>query len=182
MNLNPSQKKGYDYIVAKWNEAKLDDPRWLAYMLATAWHETGFTLMPIRERGSGDGPDADKWDDYLQQYDTRTDLGNTPEKDGDGVLFAGRGYVQITGRNNYRRFGIEGDPEKALEPPFAAHIMIEGMTKGIFTGKKLSDYFSKTKDDAVNARRIINSLDKAQEIAGYYQKFLSMLTSGPKAA
>lgn len=39
-----------------------------------------------------------------QRYDTRTDLGNTPEKDGDGKLYMGRTAIQITGKSNYRQF------------------------------------------------------------------------------
>lgn len=38
------------------------------------------------------------------RYDTRTDLGNTPEKDGDGERNSGRGPLQITGGANLREF------------------------------------------------------------------------------
>lgn len=38
------------------------------------------------------------------RYDTRTDLGNTPEKDGDGYLYRGRTAMQLTGKSNYRQF------------------------------------------------------------------------------
>lgn len=37
-------------------------------------------MVAIREKSSGDGPDADPWDDYLQKYDTgrlAAILGNT---------------------------------------------------------------------------------------------------------
>jgi putative chitinase len=44
-------------------------------------------------------------------YDTRTDLGNTPDKDGDGKKYMGRGYIQITGKANYeavsKEFGVD---------------------------------------------------------------------------
>jgi hypothetical protein len=43
--------------------------------------------------------------------------------------------------------------------------MFDGMTKGIFTGKKLSDYIADGRRDYVNARRIINGTDRAKEIA-----------------
>lgn len=39
------------------------------------------------------------------------------------------------------------------------------MKEGWFTGRKLSDYISGNKKDYVNARRIINGMDKAQKIA-----------------
>ncbi|MCO6426345.1 hypothetical protein ACVMB3_004514 [Sinorhizobium meliloti] len=39
-----------------------------------------------------------------QRYDTRTDLGNKPEKDGDGYLYLGRTGMQLTGKDNYRQF------------------------------------------------------------------------------
>jgi putative chitinase len=39
-----------------------------------------------------------------KKYDTRTDLGNTVAKDGDGFLFRGRTGIQITGRANTRAF------------------------------------------------------------------------------
>ena len=167
ITLNEKQKKGFDFIVAKWKESKLTDVRWLAYMLATAWHETAHTLEPVTEYGSRD---------YFTKYDGRKDLGNVHP--GDGYKYRGRGYVQITGRNNYRKYGIEEIPEKALEPGYAAEIMVDGMTKGKFTGKKLGDYFSNKYDDPVNARRIINGTDRAERIAGYYKEFLQMVAHG----
>lgn len=39
-----------------------------------------------------------------KRYDTRTDLGNSPEKDGDGKKYSGRTVIQITGKSNYKQF------------------------------------------------------------------------------
>jgi putative chitinase len=53
-------------------------------------------------------------------------LGNGPPESGDGYRYRGRGYIQITGRENYRTFGeaikqdIEGEPDRVAEPYLAA--------------------------------------------------------------
>lgn len=66
----------------------------VAAFLAQVGHESG-ELRYVRELGS---------DQYLSKYDTGTlaaRLGNTPEADGDGQQYRGRGLIQITGRRNY---------------------------------------------------------------------------------
>lgn len=148
--------------------------RHVAYMLATSYLETGATMQPISEYGKVS---------YFSKYEPTTkigrDLGNTVT--GDGYRFRGRGYVQLTGRRNYRKaseelgFDIVASPQRALELDVAASIMFLGMTEGWFTGKKLSDYINGDKCDYVNARRIINGTDKAQKIAGYAEAFAKAL-------
>jgi putative chitinase len=138
-------------------------------MLATAFHETAHTMQPITEYGGRK---------YFDKYDTgdlAKRLGNTPAADGDGFKYRGRGLVQITGHNNYAEFGIADNPDKALETATAVKIMFVGMTKGSFTGKKLADYFKGGLSDWVNARRIINGTDRANDIAGYGKKFLAAI-------
>ena len=69
-------------------------PERMAAFLAQIGHESG-QLLYVRELGS---------DQYLSKYDTGTlaaRLGNTPEADGDGQKYRGRGLIQITGRRNY---------------------------------------------------------------------------------
>ena len=120
----------------------------LAYILATAYWETGRTMRPVTEYGSLK---------YLKgkQY----------------YPYIGRGYVQLTWKNNYedwsRRLGVDlvKTPDKAKDPNIARKILVEGMMLGTFTGKKLSDYVTLKKSDFVSARRIVNGTDKAQEIA-----------------
>ncbi|BCT33854.1 glycoside hydrolase family 19 protein [Pseudomonas protegens] len=66
----------------------------MAAFIAQIGHESG-QLQWVRELGS---------DQYLSKYDTGTlakRLGNTPEADGDGQKYRGRGLIQITGRANY---------------------------------------------------------------------------------
>lgn len=143
-----------------------------AYILATAWHETAATMQPIKEYGGHQ---------YLDKYDTgrlAERLGNTPQDDDDGQLYAGRGYVQITGRANYRRFGIELTPDDALKPEVAADIIVRGMTQGLFTGRKLYDYLFRDVESLgsfTSSRKIVNGLDKSTQIAQHALKFQAAL-------
>ncbi len=135
-----------------------------AYVLATVYHETAHTMKPIYERG----PKA-----YFNKYEAGTAigkrLGNTVK--GDGFKYRGRGFVQLTGRANYAKYGLVDDPDQALDPKIAASIAVKGMQSGKFTGKKLSDYLTTSKTDFMNARRIINSKDKAALIASYARDY-----------
>lgn len=152
------------------------DERWtliptIAYAFATIKHETAHTFRPITEYGGVR---------YFDKYDTgklARKLGNSPEKDGDGYKYRGRGYVQLTGKSNYAKYGIASKPEQALDPQKAFEIMTDGMHTGAYTGKKLSDYFTARKADYINARRIINGTDKAAVIAKYAKQFESILNS-----
>jgi len=145
---------------------------WAAYGLATAWHETAATMQPIKEFG---GPAY-----FKKMYDPKGSnpklaarLGNKFE--GDGARYAGRGYVQLTGRANYAKYGIADTPDDAMKPDVAARILVDGMSKGVFTGKKLADYLP---GDYANARRIINGTDRAAHIANLAIGFEDALTAG----
>lgn len=150
--LHQPQIDGMCKILDKWEDSGLTEKRWLAYMLATAWHETGQTMHPVTEWGSAQYLRRKKYWPWI-----------------------GRGLVQITWKANYLKFGIT-DPSKALEWPTALDIMFRGMTKGMFTGKRLDQYFNAIRNDPVGARWIINGTDKASKIADYHRRFLTALT------
>lgn len=146
------------------------DRRWLAYMLATTYHETAKTMRPIEEYGKGKG----------RPYGKRLKLDGKPYATTQN-LFYGRGFVQLTWYENYQKAGnklgidLIAHPELALRMDIATRILFAGMFEGWFTGKKLADYFSGDKADWVNARRIINGTDKAALIAGYGRQFYAAL-------
>lgn len=137
------------------------DLRYTAYGLGTAYLETNKSMQPVEE-GYYLGSRAKAFQKKLRYYP-----------------WYGRGYVQLTWEDNYKKadllLGLNGrlvtNLSLALDPKIAAQIMLRGMTEGWFTGKKLSNYFTKTGSDWINARRIINKLDRASEIAQVAQKF-----------
>ncbi len=163
--LSQAQVDALNAIGAAWNQYGDGDDRKLAYILATAHHETGgFRYM--RELW---GPTAAQ-----KRYEGRKDLGNT--QPGDGKRFMGRGFVQLTGRRNYadwsRRTGLDlvGNPDMVVRPDIAARILVQGSLLGTFTGKKLGDYSSFR-----DMRRVINGTDRAGDIAAYADQFLAAL-------
>ena len=172
-NLNNNQKQGINYKLKAFDKYDIHDDRWRAYMLATSFHETARTMQPVEEIGKGAGKP------YGQKRKYNGTIYGDPNK-----LFYGRGDVQLTWYENYDLMGkllkvpLLNEPELALDPEISAKIMIEGMTRGIsnrgdFTGVALDDYFNAYRNDPYNARKIINGLDKARTIEGYYRKFLS---------
>ena len=71
---------------------------------------------------------------------------------------------------------LQGHPELALEPAVATQILFVGMREGRFTGKRLRDYFSAEKEDWVNARRIVNGLDRANLISSYGRAYYAAIS------
>ena len=126
-------------------------------------------MQPIKEIG-GTAYFTRMYDINGQRPAKARELGNLAP--GDGVKYAGRGYVQLTGRTNYARYGLAERPDDAMKPEVAGAILRSGMANGTFTGKKLADYLP---GDYVGARRIINGTDRAADIAGYAVGFETAL-------
>lgn len=161
--ISADQFDGLDRIL-KYREARYPhwENRWLAYLLATVFHETARRMQPIEEMGGQSYLRSKK---YYPWY--------------------GRGLIQITWEENYKKYGIT-DPKQALEWNTALRVAFDGMEKGKFSRDKsgpqtLARYFNSTKNDPEGARRIINGVDKKSLIAGYYKNFLDALEQAEKA-
>jgi putative chitinase len=173
-HMQQSQVAGMNAILDYW-ESKLskNDDRWLAYALATTFHETAFTMQPIEEIGKGRGhpygePDPDT-----------------------GQTYYGRGFVQLTWKANYKKMGrllgvdLIDHPELALQLDIATEVLFVGMIRGMFSGKKLADFFNASEDNWIEARTVINGHDRAGQIAKYGHQFyaaISYTTAAPAGA
>lgn len=111
----PGGQYGESSLLAAMSRAGIIDPTERAMFLAQMAHESG-NFRYDEEIASG------------QAYEGRSDLGNT--QPGDGVRYKGRGYIQLTGRANYRDYGnrlgvdLENNPDLAKDPNIAADIAI----------------------------------------------------------
>lgn len=138
-----------------------------AYVLATTEWETARTFQPVKEAYWV--KNAEAWRKKNLRY----------------WPWYGRGFVQLTWEENYIRAGkalgldLTTNPDKVMEPVVSAEILVRGMKEGWFTGKKLSDYITLKQSDFLNARRIVNAMDKASDIAALARKYdKELLESG----
>jgi predicted chitinase len=168
-SLSQIQVDSINAILDACNKHLVTDEHQIAYILATAYHEA--RLKPVREIGLGKGH---KYGQNIKQNGLKY---LNPKQ-----IYYGRGLIQLTWYENYLQFGLVigidllNNPDLALQPDYAAEIIVIGMKKGMFTGISLGHYFSKLANDPINARRIINGVDCAELIAGYYKAILAGIT------
>jgi putative chitinase len=172
--LTQRQVDGMTYLIDTWElhferKAGEQSTPWLAYALATAFHETAYLMVPVEEYGKGEG----------KEYGEPTGPYNK--------AYYGRGHVQLTWEQNYirgedilsERYKLDVPmheyPHRMLEDEPSAIILFDGMIDGWFTGKSLEDYFDGNEEDPYHARQIVNGLDHAELIAGYYEDFKDAL-------
>lgn len=184
--LNQSQVDGITHLLDAWEADYSKQPnQFLAYALATAWHETGTKMQPVREGFAS--TDAGAVAAVTRLFAKGKISTNYALPNARGKSYFGRGLVQLTWESNYLKAGtalgidLVGKPELALDCSVSSRILLQGMVDGWFTGKKLSAYFYPGKNDPVGARRIINGTDKANLIAKYHDEFVGALSAVPTA-
>lgn len=162
--LSQGQVDGMNNMV-KYGEKWEYSPVWLAYILATAMHETAEWMQPIREGARRYGPsysDAQAKRAVASIHakgiiSTNYALPAGPHRQS----YYGRGLVQLTWYDNYLKFErllkipLTENPDKALEWDVALDIMFMGMRDGMFRKDESLDTIEGP-DDYVNARGIVN--------------------------
>jgi putative chitinase len=146
--------KNLPFVLAGLQWIELTDKAMICMALATIRAETeGF--VPISEGKSIYNTDKTPFDKYEPGTPVGLRLGNT--EPGDGPRFKGRGFVQLTGRDNYTKIGGEVHVDLVGSPELANDAAIAGKILGQFLhdGEKLiRDALSK--NDLAAARRAVN--------------------------
>lgn len=158
---------------------RMDRPHRLAHYLSQTAHESA----RFRHDKEIWGPTPAQ-----QRYDIRTDLGNTPQRDGDGKAFMGRTALQATGRFNYRAFtrwaaenyphlnppNFEADPDAMLTDPW------EGLFPAYYWERHGLNRYADENDIEMVTKRINGGLNGyADRLALYTRYGLVLLGYGP---
>ncbi len=191
--MTQAQVAGVGLILDEGAARGITDNRKVAYALATAFHETGRRMQPVREGFAKSSEAAVR---YLESNWAKGRLKSvkTPywRPDADGKAWFGRGLVQITHKRNYALLGplvgvdLLADPELACDPLVSVKILYEGMfravsLKGDFTGRSVEEFIDGPKCDYVGARKCVNGTDQARKIAGYAEKFETALNAASQS-
>lgn len=158
--LSAKQVSGHEDIIKELKARGVPLPE-AAYVLATAYHETAKTMQPVKEGLNA----SDAWRKKNLRY----------------YPWYGRGHVQLTWEENYRKadqkLGLGGalaaNPDLALDPEISAQVLVLGSVQGWFSGDKKGRHTlarhikTGTRAEYRQARRIINIMDKADLIAGH---------------
>ena len=185
-SLSQAQVEGMEGILAAMEEVGDGRAKTLAYALATAYHETGRKMVPVREGFATTNEGAIK---AVANLARRRGAGCAPDRYGKptgpyGHCYYGRGHVQLTWHENYVASSVdagvdlEREPDKMLDPVVSARVLIKGLIDGRWNGKAkgIAHYLPEDgQDNLKDARRTVNITDKWDMIARYYAAFLNAI-------
>lgn len=174
-SLSAGQVKGMEGILDGFAKTGDGRDKTLAYGLATARREVGAGMVPVREGFT-------KTDAAARAYVAKhyPNKGYSKPAGPWGHVYYGRGYGQLTWFDNYDDEGIAADPDRALDPEFAAELLFKALLDGRWNGKgKGISFYLPTggPDDLMNARRTVNITDHWQEVADFYRQFMAAIAA-----
>ena len=184
-SLSKAQVDGMEGILRAFVEVGDGRSDTLAYALATAYHETGARMVPVREGFARTDAAA------------RAAVNNLAKKRGPdsavakyarpagpyGHVYYGRGLVQLTWLENYIASSPDAgtdlakNPDAMLDPRTSARVLFKGLLDGRWNGQGKGLRYYLDRGDMKGARRTVNITDKWQTIAGYHNAFLAAITA-----
>jgi len=112
-----------DALNATFDKYSINTPLRISHFLAQVLHESSAFRFSVEIWGNTPAQ---------KKYDTRVDLGNSPELDGDGFKFRGRGWIQLTGKTNYRLASAEFSQDFITNPDLLGKEPWDGLSAGWF--------------------------------------------------
>jgi putative chitinase len=142
----------------------------IAAFIAQVGHESG-QFRYVKELGG---------DQYLSKYDTgplAKRLGNTPEADGDGQKYRGRGLIQITGRDNYLACSkaLFGDDKLLRTPELLEQAEWAAKSAAWFWYSRNLNVPADSGDFELITRRINGGLNGLAERLAFYKSAMKVL-------
>lgn len=189
--LSQSQVDGIKGVLEAFDQVGDSDKDTLAYALATAYHETGARMVPVREGFAKTDEGARKAVNALaRKRGPNSAVARYARPAGPyGHVYYGRGHVQLTWLENYRDSSADAgvdlvkDPDAMLDPVISARVLVKGLIDGRWSGKRKGlAHYEGTDDfldqkEAEAARQTVNGSDKATLIAGYHKEFYNALAA-----
>lgn len=182
-SLSQQQVDGVEGILAAFSEVGDGKSDTLAYALATAYHETGRRMVPVREGfGRTDAEARQRVNALARKRGPGSAVAKYSKPAGPfRKVYYGRGHVQLTWIDNYRNSSKDAgtdlvrNPDAMLDPKVSARILILGLLDGRWNGHRKGIRFYLDRGDLQNARRTVNITNRWREIAGYFKAFLSAI-------
>lgn len=184
--LSASQVQGIEGILDAFVSHGDGKPDTLAYGLATAFHETGRRMTPVREGfATTDASARRAVNNLAAKRGPKSAVAKYAKPTGPhGHVYYGRGHVQLTWEDNYRNCcpdaGVDlvANPDAMLDPEISARVLWKGLLDGRWNGAGHGLRHYLDKGDIRSARRTVNALDKADTIAGYHRRFMNAIAAG----
>lgn len=189
-SLSQAQVDGINGILEAFAEVGDGKADTLAYALATAYHETAHRMVPVREGLATTDAGARRAVNALaaKRGPNSAVAKYAKPQPPYGHVYYGRGHVQLTWLDNYRRSSADAstdlvkNPDAMLDPKISARVLIKGLLDGRWNGQGKGLRYYLDKGDVIGARRTVNVQDKASQIAGYHRAFLKALTDAGYSA
>jgi len=185
-SLSQSQVDGINGILTAFAQVGDGKDDTLAYALATAYHEVGGRMIPVREGFASTDAGARRAVSRLaKKRGPKSAVAKYVQPQPPyGHVYYGRGHVQLTWLENYRQSSADAGvdlvkyPDKMLDPEISARVMIKGLIDGRWNGQGKGLRYYLDKGDMRGARRTVNITDKWELIAGYHRAFLAAIETG----
>jgi predicted chitinase len=162
--VGPRQMAYLEPLNQAMEEFEINTPARQAAFLAQVAHESG-EFQWMEEIW---GPTAAQ-----RRYEGRKDLGNT--QPGDGKRFKGRGPIQITGRDNYRKYGVLLNVDLIKDPTIAATPQVGFRVAGAYWKTHGLNELADKSDFIEITKRINGGLNGLKERQKYFERAKQVL-------